>query len=119
MPIWGEIRIPEDVPTYEAEYHLPRLRGTPRQVSWGRIIRHQFLSELLPQIIDAIASLSPEESAAVINTLPSIRNEATAKTWIEKFRPELGDATSLVVNLARQKAAQELQADAEASVLLS
>ena len=44
------IEITPEVVQFETEFCLSMLTGTPRQIAWGRLIRHQILSEGPPVV---------------------------------------------------------------------
>lgn len=76
-----EIIVSKEVEAVEVDYKLPKLTGTERQVSWARTIRGQFLSQ-------AFKGFDP----SLAKELDLARNERVSKTWIEAYRPFLGDA---------------------------
>src|SRR5256885_380664 len=117
MPYFPEktpIEIPDNVIDYENEYHLPTLLGSPRQIAWGRVIRHQFLEELLPRIVDAARGMAPEVAKELFRCVDDLRNSRSANQWIEEVRGRRGDAVAYAFSLPLKAAeGREKQRQAE------
>ncbi len=111
VPVPQPILIPDNVPPFEREYHLPLLLGTPRQVDWGRIVRRDFLSELFPQLMMVTQGKPEAEAKTIYEAMDVLRNERQAKVWIEKLRQHVGDAISCL--LAMPKALEEARQQRE------
>jgi hypothetical protein len=109
-----DITIPEHVRLYERDYRLPDLLGTPRQVSWARLIRHDFLAEVLPRIVDAAAVVSPARRVEVFGALDRLRNDLHATRWIEDGRHNMGRAVEFILVLPKHEAAIKARYEAEA-----
>jgi hypothetical protein len=112
------IVVAPEVVRYEEDFSLPPLKGSSRQIAWGRLIRHEFLGELLPQVMDGTAKLPKEEATGVYVLLGQIRNNPKAKDWIETYKDHRGDALTYLMRTAKSIAAEANQTDAEVAVLL-
>lgn len=104
---------------YETEYKLPEMLGTDRQRPWARIIRREFLAELLPQVLDATKGLPAEQAQAVYGSLDRLRAENRAKPWIEVIRPHQGGAIEFLLSLPAAEAAAAKKAQEEANATKS
>jgi hypothetical protein len=102
---------------YEREYKLPDMLGSDRQRPWARIIRKEFLSELLPQVMDATRNLSPEGAQAVYASLGRLRAENRSKHWIESCRPHQGAAVAFLLALPEAEALASKKASAAAEAI--
>src|SRR5687767_11064399 len=89
--VWGgPIPVPPNVATFEAEYKLPALIGTVRQIAWARNIRQQYLKECFQKLMGE--TQGHDNPTTVYNALDGLRELKTAKAWIEDHRPHLGAA---------------------------
>ena len=94
----------KEIEKYEKKFKLPDMLGSERQRPWARIIRREFLSELLGKVMDATQNLPSEQASAIYRCLDKLRAENRSKVWIEKCRPLLGDAISLLLALPAAEA---------------
>ena len=109
----------KEIEKYEKKFKLPDMLGSERQRPWARIIRREFLTELLDKVMDATRNLPSEQASAIYRCLDKLRAENRSKAWIEKCRPLLGDAISLLLALpAAEVAAEQKKQEAAEAIKL-
>lgn len=109
-----EIPISPELVAFEGAYRLPVLLGTPRQVAWARNIRHNFLSELLPQVMEVTAGLHEDDAHALYDCLDRIRNNRQSVDWIQKYKPSMGDAVTFLMDSPEREEREREEEEAKA-----
>lgn len=97
MPKDKHIEVPAEVTAYEREHALPALLGTPRQVSWARILRHNALVEAGTKWFD-VACTRPD-CQDIINEYDKLKNCVQSSRWIQEARPHLGRFVEFLMEL--------------------
>jgi hypothetical protein len=80
-----------EIEQYEAEYRLPALKGSVRQVAWGRIVRLRYLRGLFAGLLEGAADLAPAEARALYAAADRARAEPDAGVWVNHLRHHCGD----------------------------
>lgn len=107
------IEVDPVVDEFELSMNLPLLLGSMRQVGWSRIIRFEFLKELLDAILPKLNSFPEEIRISVSNSIDAVRNERDSKVWIEEFRHHRGEAAAFVIGFEAYKEEKRLANEAK------
>src|SRR5689334_7482625 len=88
------------VEAFEQAYRLPIMLGTEKQRVWARLIRYDFLRQILGGgIIDATRRFSAEEAQQVHAVVGRLRDDQRAGRWIDTYRHRLGQTVQYVLGI--------------------
>ena len=112
------IEVKGEVSLFEAEYRLPALLGTERQVAWARLIRHAMLRNIFAHLMDVTAGMAEGDRKVTYETVEELRRSRRALLWINGRSFKAGGEFEFVERLGESRPTREAKASAAARAAL-